>query len=75
VPVNRARVVEAQETGEFRADIEARQLGAFVNLVLNGLALERASGDASPPVEVVVRLLEDAIADPARSGMRPRTPA
>lgn len=75
VPVNRARVVEAQQTGEFRDDVDAKELGAFVNLVLNGLALQRASGDQPPPVELVVRLLNDAIGDRAPSRTRPRTPA
>jgi AcrR family transcriptional regulator len=75
VPVNRARVVEAQESGEFRDDVEAKELGAFVNLVLNGLALQRAQGDETPPVELVVGFLRDAIGGRARSGMRPRTPA
>ena len=75
VPVNRARVVDAQQTGEFRDDVDAKELGAFVNLVLNGLALQRASGDQPPPVELVVRLLNDAIGGRAPSRTRPRTPA
>ena len=45
VPVNRARIEDAQRAGEFRDDLEARELGLFVNLVLNGMALLRASGD------------------------------
>ncbi len=61
VPVNRERAEEAQRTGEFRDDVEAREIGLFVNLVLNGLALQRASGDEPPPVDLVVRLLEDAV--------------
>jgi hypothetical protein len=75
VPVNRARVVEAQQAGEFRDDIAPKELGAFVNLVLNGLAIQRASGDEPPPVELVVRLLNDAIGGRAPSRTRPRTPA
>jgi len=75
VPVNRARVEEAQRTGELRDDLDAKELGAFVNLVLNGLALQRASGDEPPPVELVVGLLEDAIAGPARPDTRRRTSA
>jgi AcrR family transcriptional regulator len=75
VPVNRARVVDAQRTGEFRDDVEAKELGAFVNLVLNGLALLRAQGDAPPSPDLVVRLLEDAIGGRARSRTRPRTRA
>ncbi len=75
VPVNRARIEEAQRTGEFRDDLEAREIGVFVNLVLNGMALLRASGDEPPPVELVVRLLGDAIGGRARSRTPSRTPA
>jgi AcrR family transcriptional regulator len=74
VPVNRARAVEAQQSGEFRDDYDAKELGAFVNLVLNGLALLRAQGDELPDAALVVGLLEDAIGGRARSGTRPRTP-
>jgi TetR/AcrR family transcriptional regulator, transcriptional repressor of aconitase len=74
-PVNRARIAEAQESGEFRTDIAAKDLGAFVNLVLNGLALQRAQGDEPSSPDLVVGLLEDAIGGRARSGTRPRTPA
>jgi TetR/AcrR family transcriptional regulator, transcriptional repressor of aconitase len=73
VPVNRARLEEAQRAGEFRDDIDAREIGVFVNLVLNGIALQRASGD-EPPLELVVRLLDDAIGGPARSRTPSRTP-
>ncbi len=75
IPINRARVEEAQREGELRDDLEPRQIGAFVNLVLNGLALQRASGEEPPPVELVLGLLEDAIGGEARTGTRPRTPA
>ena len=70
-PANRARIEEAQRTGEFRDDLEARQIGVFVNLVLNGLALLRASGEELPPVELVLGLLGDALggrAQPRSSG-------
>jgi TetR/AcrR family transcriptional regulator, transcriptional repressor of aconitase len=73
-PVNRARVEQAQRKGEFRDDLEPAQIGLFVNLVLNGLALQRAQGDEAPNPELVVGLLEDAIGGRARSGTRPRTP-
>ena len=36
-------------------------IGRFVNLVLNGLALARASGDEMPPADLVLRLLDDAV--------------
>jgi AcrR family transcriptional regulator len=73
VPINRARAEEAQRAGEFRDDVDASEIGAFVNLVLNGLALQRASGDDPPSVELVVGLLEDAIGGPARRRTRPST--
>jgi AcrR family transcriptional regulator len=75
VPVNRARVEQAQRDGDFRDDLEPRELGMFVNLVLNGLALQRAQGDDPPSPELVVGLLEDAIGGRARPRTHPRTPA
>ena len=66
VPVNRARIEEAQRTGELRDDLEPRDLGRFVNLVLNGLALTRASGEETLSAELVIRLLDDAVG--GRSG-------
>jgi TetR/AcrR family transcriptional regulator, transcriptional repressor of aconitase len=73
IPVNRARVEEAQRSGEYRDDLEPSELGTFVNLVLNGLALQRAQGDEPPRVELVVSLLEDAIGGRARPDTRLRT--
>jgi TetR/AcrR family transcriptional regulator, transcriptional repressor of aconitase len=73
IPVNRARAREAQQSGELRDDIDVKQLGSFINLVLNGLALQLAQGEDPPSAELVVGLLNDAIGGPARSGTRPRT--
>jgi len=72
-PVNRAKVEQGQRSGEFRNDVEAKEIGSFVNLVLNGLALQRASGDEPPSAELVLRLLGDAIGGRARKGTPPRT--
>ena len=72
-PVNRAKVEQGQRSGEFRDDVEAKEIGSFVNLVLNGLALQRASGDEPPSAELVLRLLGDAIGGRARKGTPPRT--
>lgn len=69
-PANRARVEQAQRDGEFRDDIAPKEIGTFVNLVLNGLALMRAGGEELPSTDLVLELLRDAIG-PARS----RTPA
>jgi AcrR family transcriptional regulator len=75
IPVNRARLEEAQREGVLRDDLEPKEIGQFVNLVLNGLALQRASGEEPPPIELVLGLLEDAIGGEGRPGTRPRTPA
>jgi len=69
-PANRARVEQAQRDGEFRDDIAPKDIGTFVNLVLNGLALMRAGGEELPSTDLVLELLLDAIG-PARA----RTPA
>ena len=74
-PGNRARIEEAQRTGEFRDDLEAKEIGTFVNLVLNGLALMRAGGEELPRSELVLGLLRDAIGARARPGKPARTPA
>jgi AcrR family transcriptional regulator len=73
MPMNRARIEQAQRDGELRGDLEPKEIGVFVNLVLNGLAVQRASGEESPPIELVLGLLEDAIGGAARPGTRPRT--
>ena len=75
VLANRARVEEAQRAGEIRNDMDPKSLGIFVNLVLHGLMIQRATGEDPPPVDLVLGLLEDAIGGPARTGTRPRTPA
>jgi TetR/AcrR family transcriptional regulator, transcriptional repressor of aconitase len=75
IPVNRARIEELQVEGELRGDLEPREIGSFVNLVLNGLAIQRASGDEPPDVELVLQLLEDAIGGPALRDTRPRRSA
>jgi AcrR family transcriptional regulator len=72
--VNRARIEEAQRGGELRDDLAAKEIGMFVNLVLNGLALLRAGGDELPSSELVLELLHDAIGG-ARRDTPSRTPA
>ena len=69
-PANRARIEEAQRSGEFRDDLGPREIGIFVNLVLNGLALMRAGGEELPSTDLVLSLLRDAIGPD-----RARTPA
>jgi len=69
-PANRARIEEAQRSGEFRDDLGPREIGIFVNLVLNGLALMRAGGEELPSTDLVLSLLREAIGPD-----RARTPA
>jgi AcrR family transcriptional regulator len=69
-PANRARTEQAQRDGEFRDDVSAKEIGIFVNLVLNGLALMRAGGEELPSTDLVLTLLRDAIGPD-----RARTPA
>ena len=73
-PANRERIEDAQREGEFRDDIEPKELGTFVNLVLNGLALMRAGGEELPSTALVLTLLRDAIG-PDRARTPVRTPA
>jgi AcrR family transcriptional regulator len=71
---NRSRIEEAQRSGEFRDDVAPKELGSFVNLVLNGLALMRAGGEELPSTELVLELLRDAIGpNPARRPPRRRS--
>jgi len=74
-PANRARIADAQRSGEFRDDLEAKQIGMFVNLVLNGLALLRAAGEELPSTELVLSLLRDAIGPRAPRDTPARTRA
>jgi hypothetical protein len=69
-PANRERIEEAQRAGEFRSDIGPTEIGTFVNLVLNGLALMRAGGEELPSTDLVLSLLRSAIGPD-----RGRTPA
>ena len=73
-PANRARIEEAQRSGEFREDLGPREIGIFVNLVLNGLALMRAGGEELPSTDLVLSLLRDAIG-PDRARMPARRSA
>ncbi len=67
-PANRERIEQAQRDGEFRDDVGPKDIGMFVNLVLNGLALMRAGGEELPSTELVLELLRDAIGpDQART--------
>ena len=73
-PANKERIEAAQRSGEFRDDLDAKAIGTFVNLVLNGLVLMRAGDEELPSTELVLALLDDAIGG-ARRDTPSRTPA
>ena len=73
-PANKERIEEAQRAGEFRDDLDAKEIGTFVTLVLNGLAIMRAGDEELPSTELVLSLLRDAIGG-ARRDTPSRTPA
>jgi TetR/AcrR family transcriptional regulator, transcriptional repressor of aconitase len=52
-----------QQDGTFRADIGAAELARFITIVLNGLALRVAAGDATD-LDALLRLTHDALAPP-----------
>jgi AcrR family transcriptional regulator len=74
-PVNRARIEQAQRDGEFRDDLEPQEIGAFLNLVLGGLAVQRVEGEHALSSELIMQLLDDAIGGRARPRRRRRTRA
>jgi AcrR family transcriptional regulator len=51
---------ERQADGTFRDDVDALELGRFLTMVLNGLALRVAGGDETD-VDATVRLVHDAL--------------
>jgi AcrR family transcriptional regulator len=69
-PVNRARIEQAQRDGEFRDDLAPQEIGAFLNLVLSGAAVQRVEGEDTLPSELILRLLEDAIGGRGRASQR-----
>jgi AcrR family transcriptional regulator len=67
---------QQQAQGKLRSDVSWIELGRFTTSLLNGLALRVAGGD-SFDIEVMLRLLGDAIAPPRkpRKVQRPRPAA
>src|SRR5262245_20649033 len=56
-PANRERIEQARREGEFRDDLSEKEIGVFVNLVLNGLAIMRVGGEELPNNELVLDLV------------------
>ncbi len=60
-----ARMRHEQAAGVLRSDLDPEQIGGFLGVVFDGVALHRAAG-YEPPLEVVLDLVRDAL-DPSRA--------
>ena len=58
---SRAWIEAAQESGRFRDDVSAQEIGQFLGVILDGIALQRALGFTPPTSELLHRLTVDAI--------------
>lgn len=67
-------IEEGQARGELRDDVETEAIGRFLGVVLDGIVVQRALGFEGPDPDVVVRLVGDAIAAPARRRPGTRSP-
>ncbi len=68
-----ARMREQQAAGELRDDQDPEQIGSFLGVILDGLAMQRAAG-FKPPVDAVLALIRDALA-PVKDRTRARRSA
>lgn len=67
-------IVEAQERGELRSDLDPDEIGRFLGVVFDGIVTQRALGFEAPPPELVLRLLRDALGGRHPSGGATRPP-
>jgi TetR/AcrR family transcriptional regulator, transcriptional repressor of aconitase len=68
-----ARMREQQAAGELRADLEPEQIGRFIGVLFDGIAVHRAAG-YDPPLDVLLLLVRDALG-PVRARTRARRSA
>lgn len=54
-------IVEQQERGELRDDLDPGEVGRFLGVVFDGIVVQRALGFDAPPPELVIGLLRDAL--------------
>ena len=57
----RAWIEEGQRTRRLRSDISTREIGQFLGVILDGIAVQRALGFDAPEPELLHRLTRDAI--------------
>ena len=68
-----ARMHDEQAAGELRSDLEPEQIGSFLGVIFDGMAVQRAAG-YNPPVEVLLQLIGDALR-PVKARTRARRSA
>ena len=59
---SRGWIETAQTEGRMRSDISAREIGQFLGVILDGIAVQRALGFDAPEPELLHRLTRDAVA-------------
>lgn len=64
---SRAWIEDRQKAGRLRNDVTAREIGQYVGVILDGIALQRAFGFEAPSPELLHRLTTDAIAPQERA--------
>ena len=58
---SRAWIEEGQAAGRLRTDVSAQEIGHFLGVILDGIAVQRALGFEAPEPELLHRLTRDAI--------------
>ena len=58
---SRAWIEDGQKNGRLRDDVTAREIGQYVGVILDGIALQRAFGFEAPKPALLHRLTQDAI--------------
>lgn len=61
---SRGWIEEGQEAKRLRSDVSAREIGQFLGVILDGIAVQRALGFDAPEPELLHRLTRDAIGTP-----------
>jgi len=69
---SRGWIEAGQEAGRLRSDVSAEEIGRFLGVILDGIAVQRALGFDAPEPELLHRLTRDAVGVPLGSPSRIR---
>lgn len=58
---SRGWIEDEQSAGRLRSDVSAREIGQFLGVILDGVAVQRALGFDAPEPELLHRLTRDAV--------------